>query len=68
MQASQTANGAFAQLGTGSEQDTLSFRLILEIFWRTLPLITTVKRHLLFFLGTTVPGGRPGHSRDPPRL
>jgi ABC-type multidrug transport system fused ATPase/permease subunit len=56
MQASQTANGAFAQLGTGSEQDTLSFRLIVEIFWRTLPLITTVKRHLLFFLGATVLG------------
>lgn len=37
----------FGRLGTGTEADRLSFRLVVHILWRTLPLLRSVRRHLV---------------------
>jgi ABC-type multidrug transport system fused ATPase/permease subunit len=47
---------ALAALGSGSAQDRLGFRLVLQIFWRTLPFIATVRAHLVYFVLGVVAG------------
>jgi ABC-type multidrug transport system fused ATPase/permease subunit len=41
------ATEGLAALGTGAQSDRMSFRLVLHILLRTLPLLAQVKRHLL---------------------
>lgn len=52
----QTVNEALAWLGTGLGEDRLGFRLVIHIFWRTVPLVAQVWRHLAVWIGATVLG------------
>ncbi len=44
----------FAHLGTGGQHDRLHFKLVVEILWRTLPLMRDVRGHLAALSGTLV--------------
>ena len=44
----------FAGLGTGDLDDRLDLRLVLQIFWRTVPLLSSMKRHLFAYVGVIV--------------
>ena len=48
---SRDFSSAFARLGTGGKGDRLSFRLVLHVLWRTLPLLRAVRRHLVALAG-----------------
>ena len=41
------APSAFARLGTGGSDDRLSFKVVLQVLWRTLPLLRSVRGHLI---------------------
>jgi ABC-type multidrug transport system fused ATPase/permease subunit len=49
-----------ASLGTGTAQDRLGFREVINIFWRSFPLLRPVFRHLLIGVVVGVVGGVMG--------